>query len=100
MRPQEGFDYLVQGYFHQDWDLDGSTSRAVLEHFATTETPDVVRAARDGAANVALQGLPDAQLEAQLSALGFAYDPAGFGTTHNEWLQEVVAVLSDALRGQ
>ena len=100
MRPQEGFEYLVKAYFHQDWDIDGSSSRAVLEYFANSETPEIVRAARDGAASLASDQLTEAELERRLSALGFAYDPTHFGESHNDWVQEVIAVLSDSLPEQ
>jgi hypothetical protein len=97
VNPREGLEYVVGAYFHEDWDIEGTTSRAVLHRFASSETLDIVRAARDGAAELLAEPLTEAELEAQLNAFGTGYYPPGVGSSYNDWLAEVVAVLTACL---
>ncbi len=93
--PREGLEYLVGAYFHQDWDIDGATSRAVLHHFASDNELAIVRAARDGAAELRAESLMEYELQARLEAFGIGYYPVG--SNYEEWLDEVVAVLTSRL---
>jgi hypothetical protein len=86
-----GLEYLVRAYFHQDWSLDDPTPEAVLDRFASGESGETIRDARDGAAELLTRS--DGQIAAQLAAWRTDYDPAADGRTEREWLETVEARL-------
>jgi CdiI immunity protein len=98
-RPPRSLDYLLGAYFHLDWRLEGETVEEVLDQFARSD-PHRVLAARDEAASLLEQGLPEDELGADLRARGLQYRPAGDGLTHREWLELVIRQLSAHLEGR
>ena len=93
------FEYLVKGYFHQDWQIEGENARAVLDFFASSD-PHMVAGARDAAADMLARNLAEQELEAELEAAGLDYYPPGDGMTYREWLELVVERLTAWLEGR
>jgi CdiI immunity protein len=91
--PLGSLDYLVGCYFHLDWRLEGETVEDVLDLFARSD-PHRVLPARDEAASLLEQGLPEDELGTDLRARGLQYRPEGDGLTYREWLELVIRQLT------
>jgi hypothetical protein len=93
---EEAFEFLIQGYFHQDWMMDGPTVEAVLRKFVADSPPELVAGAREYAAALVRSDLDEAELERMLDGFGIQVYPPGLGMTHRQWLELVERELTRA----
>lgn len=86
-------DSLVGGWFHQDFDIDGSTLEDVLASYRGRSHPDDRLGAKADIQRF-LRNTPPGQLEAEFQA---RFSPTGFpgrdDSSLHEWLQRVYALL-------
>jgi hypothetical protein len=77
---------LISGYFHQDWDIEGPTSDAVLDVFLADQTRDGL-AAVCSELDAVLANPEDA--EQLLDSWGLAYDYTVEGFSAEGWLKYI-----------
>lgn len=89
-------EHLIGCYFHQDWQIEGPTTEAVLEIYLkeySAEYPPLVLAELR-----ALLQRSDSEVEAELEKMGCEYAPAGDNTTFRGWLNRMEARLSQQIK--
>ena len=86
---------LFRGYFHQDWDLDGSTPALIVDQFVRNNPPSLVQAVLDDVERVRMLGLSEPQTERILVEAGLDHYPPSDGMTHIDFL----TLVAERLRG-
>jgi hypothetical protein len=81
---------LFGGYFHEDWDLEGSTPAAVLDKFVDGNPTQLVRDVCDAVEDLLALRLSEPETERILADAGLAYHPPGFGMSYRDFLAFVV----------
>lgn len=94
--PSTPLSILLGGYFHQDWIIEGSNPRAVVEQFIDDSTRDEVTAAQKGAERLLASSADERWLKRTLQEMGLYYLPEADGLSYREWLQDVVDLLGSS----
>jgi hypothetical protein len=82
--------YLVKGYFHQDWDVEGESADAIVDKVIDQEVESVVADIKADLDSLAAESLSEEALEQRLVDLGLDYyAPDAEGLTYQQWLQRV-----------
>jgi hypothetical protein len=96
---EDAFVYLIGTYFHQDWQIKGSSPEVVVDQFAHENPREDAVAAKASALVLLRRGLSEAEIEDTLLAMGLGYEPAGCEQTHREFVEMIVERLERALAG-
>ena len=81
--------YLFSAYFHQDWDIEGEDSAAVVRRFVRAD-PGLVSETRRELERLLACGLTEFETRRLVwSGLGCDYSPLAFGVEMREWLTEL-----------
>jgi CdiI immunity protein len=86
MALNEGFDALMQGYFHQDWPIEGETTEEIVRRFADEAPRESVIQARQETRELLRRIRSDIDMGKELSRLGIGVYPPGLNMTNREWL--------------
>lgn len=85
---------LISGYFHQDWDIDGSTDEAVIAFFISNETCqhvyDVIADLEDFVAQCDAEKV---SADSFLQENGCAYHYQADGLSGIAWLKRILSFL-------
>ncbi|WP_376766012.1 contact-dependent growth inhibition system immunity protein [Amycolatopsis pithecellobii] len=97
MRHRSGgmLEYLVSGYFHEDFDLEADAPLGVVEKFAHNEVGAFCDALIEELNIIQSRGLSDSDLKKiWLEDLQSSYDPEVDGITYSRWFAQMITVLS------
>ena len=85
---------FFRSYFHQDWDIDGASDKAVVEYFTTNETTESIRLVRDDL-KLLVEGYKDKDdgLAQKLSKLGNEYYYQADNLSATQWVKKIIAFL-------
>lgn len=89
-------EQLLRTYFNQDWRMEASSGRELLELFVQENPPEIIESTRQGVQELLAQRLSESELAAELDASGLEYAPRAEGMTHHQWLEQVLGVLEEA----
>lgn len=90
--PYPNLRYLLAGYLHEDWDLDGPTPRDVLVK-AIKESPPRIREGICVEIRAVIHSdRTDRELSSLLRELGASFEPSLIGQSTKHWLTEVLEV--------
>lgn len=78
---------LIEGYYHQDWDMSGPDIWDPLREFLELTSDDQKRDLVD-ALNV-LASEPEGEIKDKLDGLGFAITPKHWELTYGQFVKEV-----------
>ena len=77
---------LFGTYFHQDWDLEGSTASELLDKFVDENPRDSVDEVRSALVELVTLRLSEPQTKRVLVDAGLDYHPPSFGTTYRDFV--------------
>ena len=98
--PDEIFlNYLGQGYFHEDYDLEAESPSALVRRFAYEEKRQYVQLMENELSEILDKELTESAAEILwLHDAQAMYDPARDGKTYLGWLREILQIVEQALR--
>jgi len=95
MKPIETIRYLVEAYFHQDWDAEHDSPRDVVVAFCDSETSE--RRLSLKRELEALLSEDDSEVSASIEGLNIPYDYEANDESRRDWLQWVLSIVDARL---
>ena len=92
-------NYLGSGYFHEDFDLDAASPRALVQKFAMNDYRGYVEIIVAELSGILAEGITESQARTMwLDDANAYYEPTVDGKSYLEWMHEILEVAQEALR--